>query len=95
MAGRCGSPPTARSAGETTETFPASTPAARRGSAAVLEVGVDGETIARLLARDAENAAAVHAMIEARAAAEAASTDDDAAGAENVGQRGSFSGLRV
>ena len=46
-------------------------------SAAVLgEFGVDGETIARLLARDAENAAAVHAMLEARAAAEAASTDD-------------------
>ncbi len=63
---------------ETAETFPAKhAPRLGEDSAAVLgEVGVDGETIARLLARDAENAAAVHAMIEARAAAEAASTDD-------------------
>ena len=63
---------------ETAETFPAKhAPRLGEDSAAVLgELGVDGETIARLLARDAQNAAAVHAMLEARAAAEAASTDD-------------------
>ena len=63
---------------ETAKTFPAKhAPRLGEDSAAVLgELGVDGETIARLLARDAENAAAVHAMLEARAAAEAASTDD-------------------
>ena len=54
-----------------------SRPSSGSHDAAVLgELGVDGETIARLLARDAQNAAAVHAMLEARAAAEAASTDD-------------------
>ena len=52
-------------------------------SAAVLgELGVDSETIARLLARDAQNAAAVHAMLKARAAAEAPQPTTDAAGAE-------------
>ena len=63
---------------ETAETFPAKhAPQLGEDSAAVLgELGVDGETIARLLARDTQNAAAVHAMLEARAAAEAASTDD-------------------
>ncbi len=63
---------------ETAETFPAKhAPRLGEDSAAVLgDLGVDGETIARLLARDAQNAAAVHAMLEARAAAEAASTDD-------------------
>ena len=60
------------------ETFPAKhAPRLGEDSAAVLgELGVDGETIARLLARDAHNATAVHAMLETRAGAEAVSTDD-------------------
>ncbi|MEO0492062.1 MAG: CoA transferase [Actinomycetota bacterium] len=56
---------------ETAETFPAKhAPRLGEDSAAVLgDLGVDEETIGRLLARDAENAVAVTAMLAARAAA--------------------------
>lgn len=58
---------------DTAETFPAKhAPRLGEDSADVLgELGVDGDTIARLLARDAENAATLQAMLTARAAAQA------------------------
>lgn len=58
---------------ETAATFPAKhAPRLGEDSADVLgELGVGDDTIARLLARDAENAAAVTAMLAARAAAQA------------------------